>query len=136
MKDITGVTGMAIIQRMLDGEHNPVKLATLRNPHCKSTEDEIARALNGDYREEHLFVLRQGHKAYHFVHTQLRECDREIERLLVAIDKQVDATRTPPPSRTKPQRSKRKNQHLFTSDARTLLYECFGTDITELTGLR
>ncbi|MCP4402697.1 MAG: IS110 family transposase [bacterium] len=135
VKDITGVTGMAIIQKILDGEHNPVKLATLRNPHCKSSEEEIAKALKGDYREEHLFVLRQAVNAYRFVHTQLRECDRAIERRLVTIDKQVDATSTPPPPRTKPSQPKRKNQHQFTSDARTLLYECFGTDITELTGI-
>jgi transposase len=135
VKDITGVTGMAILQKILDGERNPVKLAKLRNPHCKSTEDEIAKALNGDYREEHVFVLRQGYKAYAFVQTQLRECDREIERLLTHIDKQVDATQTPPPPRTKPPQPKRKNQHQFTSDARTLLYECFGTDVTEITGI-
>jgi len=135
VKDITGVTGMAILQKILDGERTPVKLAKLRNPHCKSTEDEIARALTGDYRSEHLFVLRQAHTAYGFVHQQLRECDREIERLLTAIDKQIDANQTPPPDRTKPQQPTRKNQHRFTSDARTLLYECFGTDVTELTGI-
>ena len=135
VKDMTGVTGMAIIQKMLDGEHNPVKLAKLRNPHCKSTEEDIARALRGDYRQEHLFVLRQAHTAYGFVQRQLRECDREIERLLTAIDKQVDATQSPPPPRTKPQQPTRKNQHQFTGDARTLLYECFGTDVTEITGI-
>jgi len=135
VKDITGVTGMAILQKILDGERNPVKLAKLRKPQCKSTEDEIARALNGDYRSEHLFVLRQAHTAYGFVQQQLRECDREIERLLTAIDKQLDANQTPPPDRTKPQQPKRKNQHHFTGDARTLLYECFGTDVTELTGI-
>ena len=73
VSDITGVTGMAIMQKILDGERNPVKLAKLRNPHCKSSEDEIAKALKGDYREEHLFVLRQASKAYRFVHEQLRE---------------------------------------------------------------
>lgn len=135
VKDITGVTGMAIIQTILDGEHNPVQLAQLRNPHCTSSEEEIAKALKGDDREEHLFVLRQAVNAYRFVHTPLRECDRAIERLLVAIDTQVDATTTPPPPRTKPSQPKRKNQHQFTSDARTLLYECFGTAITELTGI-
>jgi transposase len=97
VKDITGVTGMAIIQKMLDGERNPVKLARLRNPHCHSSEEEIAKALKGDYRREHLFVLRQAHHAYHLVHEHLRECDREIERLLTAIDKQGDAHQTPRP---------------------------------------
>jgi transposase len=135
VKDITGVTGMAIIRQILEGERNPVKLAQLRNPHCHSSEEEIARALKGDYRREHLFVLCQAYKAYHFVHEQLRECDREIERLLRAIDKQVDATQTPPPPRAKTPQPKRKNEHTFTGDARTLLYECFGTDITSLTGI-
>jgi transposase len=134
VKDITGATGMAIIQKILDGERNPVKLAALRNPHCQSSEEEIAKALKGDYRREHLFVLGQAHNAYHFVHAQLRECDREIERLLTAIDKQVDANQTPPPPRTKTPQPTRKNEHTFTSDARTLLYECFGTDITAITG--
>jgi len=135
VKDITGVTGMAIIQKILDGERNPVKLAQLRNPHCKSSEDKIAKALKGDYRREHVFVLRQAYKSYHVVHDQLRECDREIERLLRDLDKQVDATQTPPPPRTKPRQPGRKNAHVFTGDARTILYECFGTDITEITGI-
>jgi hypothetical protein len=91
--------------------------------------------LHGDYRSEHLFVLRQAHTAYGFVHQQLRDCDREFERLLTAIDKQIDASQTPPPARTKPQQPTRKNQHHFTGDARTLQYECFGTDVTELTGI-
>ncbi len=126
---------MAIIQKILDGERNPVTLATLRNPHCKSSADEIAKALKGDYRREHLFVLRQAYNAYHFVQKQLRECDRELERLLTVLDKQVDANQTPPPPRTKPSQSTRKNAHEFTGDARTILYECFGTDITEITGI-
>jgi len=135
VKDITGVTGLSIIQKILDGERNPRKLAKLRNPHCKSTEAEIAKALNGDYRAEHVFVLRQAHTAYGFVQRQLRECDREIERLLTGIDKEIDANQTPPPPPMKPRQPNRKNHHQFTGDARTLLYECFGTDITELTGI-
>jgi transposase len=134
VSDMTGVTGMAIMEKILDGERDPVKLATLRNKHCQSSGEEIAKALKGDYRREHLFVLRQAYQAYHFVHEQLRECDRAIERFLRAIDKQVDATQTPPPPRTKPPPPKRKNEHTFTGDARTLLSECLGTDITAITG--
>jgi transposase len=135
VSDITGVTGMAIIQKILDGERNPVKLATLRNVHCQSSEEEIAKALNGDYREEHLFVLRQAYQAYQFVHAQLRECDRLLERLVKAIDKQVDARQTPPPPRAKTPQPKAKNAHTFDSDVRTLRYEGFGTDVTAIPGL-
>jgi transposase len=135
IKDITGVTGMAIIEHILAGERDPVRLAQLRNPHCKSSEEEMAKALKGDYRREHLFVLRQAHTAYHFVHEQIWECDQEIEELLTTIAKQVDASLTPPPPRTKAPQANRKNMHEFVGDARTLLYECFGVDITEITGI-
>jgi len=135
VSDITGVTGKAIIEKILDGQHDPVKLAKLRNVHCKSPEEEIAKALKGDYREEHLFVLRQAYKSYHFVHEQLRECDRALERLVQALDKQVDATQTPVPPRAKAPQPKAKNAHKFDSDVRTLLYECFGTDVTAIPGI-
>jgi len=133
--DITGVTGMTIMQRILDGERDPVQLATLRNPHCKSSEATIAKALRGDYREEHLFVLQQAHAGYRFVHTQMLACDHAIEQWLTVIETQVDAAHTPMPPRTKTPQSPRKNQHTFTGDARTMLYERFGTDVTSLTGI-
>jgi len=101
----------------------------------KSPEEEIAKALKGDYREEHLFVLRQAYKSYHFVHEQLRECDRVLERLVRALDKQVDSTQTPVPARTKTPQPKAKNAHQFDLDVRTLLYECFGTDVTAIPGI-
>jgi transposase len=135
VSDMTGVTGMAIMQKILDGERNPVKLAKLRNVHCRSSQEEIAKALKGDYREEHLFVLRQAYQAYRFVHEQLRECDRALERRVKAIDKQVDATQTPVPPRAKTPQPKAKNAHTFDSDVRTLLYACFGTDVTAIPGI-
>ena len=59
VSDITGVTGMGIIKAILGGERDPVKLAKLRDPRCKSSEATVARALEGHYREEHLFALQQ-----------------------------------------------------------------------------
>jgi transposase len=136
VSDITGMTGLAIIQKILDGERNPVKLAKLRNPHCQSSEDEIAKALQGDYRREHLFVLRHAHAALQFVQGQIRECDRELERLVSAIDKQVDATQTPPPPREKTPQPLHRNDVQFAShDGRTLRHECFGVDVTRIPGL-
>lgn len=134
--DITGATGRAIIQKILDGERNPVTLARLRNPHCQSSEDEIAKALYGDYRREHLFVLRQAHTAFQFVQGQIRECDRELERLVTEIEKQVDANQTPPPPREKtPQPVHRNDVQFAAHDGRRLLYECFGVDVTRIPGL-
>jgi len=56
VSDITGVTGMAILTAILAGERAPQRLAKLRNPHCHHTEDDIAKALRGTWRAEHLFA--------------------------------------------------------------------------------
>ncbi len=59
LSDVTGKTGLAIIRAIVASERNPHTLATLRNYRCKKSEEEIALALTGTWREEHLFVLRQ-----------------------------------------------------------------------------
>jgi transposase len=136
ISDITNVTGMAIIQRILEGERNPVKLAQLRNSHIKSTEEEIAKALEGDYREEHLFVLRQAYTAYQFVQRQIRECDREIERRLRELDKKLDASQVPLPPATQVHKKPQKNEFVFDVAARTYTYEIFGVDLTQVPGFQ
>jgi transposase len=135
LTDITGASGMAIIDHILAGERNPKKLATFRDHRCQKSEAEIAKALTGDYREEHLFVLAQALESYRFVQRQRQACDRAIEARLQAMDKQVDANQTPPSPCPKTSRAKRTNEMQFTGDGRTLLYELFGTDVTAIPGL-
>lgn len=135
LTDITGVSGMAIIEHLLNGERNPQVLAQFRDHRCKRSVEEIAKALTGDYRDEHLFVLRQALEGYRFVHTQLQGCDREIEARLRAMNTQVDASQTPPPPRPKTSRSRRPNELTLTVDGQTLLYELFGTNVTAIPGI-
>ena len=45
LTDITGVTGLAIIRAIVAGERDPGRLAQLCNPACKSSEEQIAKAL-------------------------------------------------------------------------------------------
>ncbi|MGQ9716043.1 MAG: IS110 family transposase [Anaerolineae bacterium] len=80
VSDPTGQTGLAIIRAIVAGERDPHKLAALRNHRCKKTEDEIAQALTGTWREEHLFVLKQSLELYDFYSRQIEACDAEIER--------------------------------------------------------
>jgi transposase len=56
VSEITGVTGMAILKAILAGERDPQRLAQRRNPHCHHPEDDIAKALQGTWRAEHLFA--------------------------------------------------------------------------------
>jgi transposase len=76
--DITGTTGMRIIKGILDGERNPQVLAGMRDHRCKNTEETIARSLHGNFRQEHLFSLKQAVELYDFYQGQLAECDKEI----------------------------------------------------------
>lgn len=131
VSDITGVTGMAIIRKILDGEYTPTVLAQLRDPKCKKSEAEIAKALEGNYRPEHLFSLKQAVEAYDFYESQLRDCDVEIEKNFANLPKARPGEESLPP---KPQRAKRrKNQSHF--DLATSLYEIAGTDLTQIDGI-
>ena len=79
VSDITGLTGMLIIGAILEGERDPNELAQLRHPQCHHSEEQIALALQGTWRPEHLFELRQAHELYQFHHRQITECDQQIE---------------------------------------------------------
>jgi transposase len=85
ISDITGVTGRAIIQAILKGARDPQKLARLRNLKCKATEAEIAQALHGSYRDEHLFALRQAYEAWQFYQKQLDKADEQIQHQLTRM---------------------------------------------------
>lgn len=85
VSDPTGDTGLRIIRAIVAGERDPHQLAALRHPQCKKSAAEIAQALTGTWREEHLFVLRQALELYDFYTRQLKACDTEIERTYSAV---------------------------------------------------
>jgi transposase len=76
--DLSGVTGMAIIEAMLKGEREPLRLAKYRNKSIKATEETIAKSLEGDWRSEHLFVLRLAWENGKHVQQQIQKCDQEL----------------------------------------------------------
>lgn len=85
LSDMTGITGQTIIRAIVSGERDPQKLAELRNYRCKKDEAEIAKALTGTWREEHLFILKQSLEFYDFYTAQIETCDAEIERMYSMI---------------------------------------------------
>jgi transposase len=92
VSDITGLTGLRIIDAILSGQRDPEQLVKLRDKRVyKSTPQEMQAALVGDYRAEHLFVLSQSLQAYRFYQARIEECDREIEPLLEKLAQQVEA---------------------------------------------
>ena len=95
LSDIMGETGQQIIRAIVEGERDPHKLAALRNYHCKKDEGEIAKALTGTWRSEHLFVLKQSLALYDFYTQQIEDCDVEIERTYAAIRPEWDEPNNP-----------------------------------------
>lgn len=86
INDITGLTGMRIIRAILDGEHDPHILAAMRDHRIKRDSAELAKALEGDYRPEHLFTLKQALNLYEFYLQQVAECDKQIEQFLIQLE--------------------------------------------------
>ena len=78
LSDMTGKTGLSILRAIAAGERDPYKLASLRNYRCKKGVDEIAKALTGNWRSEHLFILEQSLYFYDIYTEQIEHCDREI----------------------------------------------------------
>ena len=82
IKDVTGVSGQAIIDAILAGERDPETLAGLANFRVKKSKEEIAKALTGDWRNEYLFELKQCYEIYKYFHLKIADCDKEIEKIL------------------------------------------------------
>ena len=99
VSDITGVTGMTIIQAILAGERDPQILAQSRDPRCKNSAEVIAQSLVGNYRVEHLFALQQAVTLYEVYQAQIVACDAQIEQYLASC---TAMTSEPPPTPGKP----------------------------------
>lgn len=130
ISDITGQTGLAIVDAILAGERDPLVLAQLRNERIHASEEVIAKSLVGDYRAEHLFTLRQSLAAYRSYQKLIDDCDREICRSLEHFHppRQPDVCGDIPQSRVRRPSSK--------SVLQAELQRVFGIDLTKIPGIR
>lgn len=133
ISDITGLTGMRIIRAILSGERDPLKLAQMKDYRIKSSTEQIAKALEGDYRQEHLFALRQAVELYDVYHQKIEDCDQQIEHYLTQLDPKIDLETDPLPASTKRNKKPKGNAPHF--DLRTHLYRISGVDFTQIDGL-
>jgi transposase len=91
LSDIAGLSGLTIIEAIIEGERNPLKLAGMVDPRVKSTRHRIAQALIGDYRAEHLFQLKTAFQLYNTYENKIVACDEELERALENLPDRVTA---------------------------------------------
>ena len=129
ISDITGVTGMRILRDIVAGVTDPAALAAHRDYRCRASLEEIAASLTGNYRAEHLFVLRQNLELFDTFQQQIQNCDGEIESLLHKLATKQRKPEAPVPSpRCKPRFC--DNEPRF--EIRDPLYRLAGADLTQI----
>ena len=133
ISNITGVTGLAIIDAILAGERNPDILADLRNPRIKADRQTIIKSLTGDYRSEHIFTLKQTLQSYRNYHLMIQDCDAEIEKHLKEFDSRIDLDDCPKPPEKNLKRKPKGNAPNF--DLKTHMHRLLGTDLTRIDGI-
>jgi transposase len=125
--DVVGETGQKILRAIVAGERDGHVLGAMKNVRIKASVDELANSLQGNWRSEHLFALKQALDAFDFIGTQLSECDTQIEQQMHTLQ-----VHDGEPAKGK-KRGKARNAPKF--DLRTQLYKMCGVDLTRIDGI-
>jgi transposase len=133
LSDVTGVSGMAILDAILAGERDPIKLAGLCNRRVRSSRETVAKSLEGDYRMEHLFALRQSLAGYRFYQKLLAEADQEVELRMRELPRAKEAPEKRPPGSKKRIYQRAGNEPTF--DLKAELFRIAGVDLTDVPGI-
>jgi transposase len=132
ISDISGLTGLTIIQAILDGERNRYKLAALADVRIQASQEDIARSLEGNWRKELLFILQQELNLYQVYQQQIAECDTALAAHLQTLEDKVEPGSQPPVAKA----GKKAGTNAPTSfDLRGELYRISGTDLTQIDGI-
>lgn len=131
VSDITGLTGMTILKAIIGGERDPKRLAENRHENCRNSKETIAKSLEGNFREEHLFALKQALELYEIYQCKIAECEKAI---VAQLAKQPDVTDDErPDDGGKPVPSSRRFRGDM--DVREKMFKLSGVDLFSIPGL-
>ena len=129
VSDVDGKTGLAIVEAIVGGQRDPAELAKLRDWRCKKSEAEIADALTGTWREEHLFTLGQAYRTLTFIDGQISEYDEKIASM---YRRMAEASGRPPPPPADAKPSEKNRRH---AEEKRDLQRVAGFDMTAIPGI-
>ena len=132
ISDITGKTGMAILHDIVAGRTDPEQLAGHRDPRCHASTSEFVAALTGNYRAEHVFVLKQNLELFTTIQSKLSDCDAAIEAYLQQL---VEPLKNPEPLLPVSARRSKHHETEPAFDSRPYLQRLTGTDLTQIDGI-
>ena len=133
ISEISGMTGQAILKAILDGQRDPRELAAYRDHRVEASEEEIAQALEGNWQEDQLFVLRQEQAGYEFCQHHITECDQQLEKYLARLEDRTQGATLPKETRKGRLNKKKKRNPQF--NLREELFRMIGTDLTQIDGI-
>jgi transposase len=139
LSDIAGISGMAIIRAIVNGEKDPKRLVKLRNRTCRQSAKVFVDTLTGNYQDEHLFALKISLSQYDFSYEQLKECDQKI---FYELEKLPTVTKASVPLRDKDlkangrySKARKPDKNTPTFDVQSILWEKSGIDLSTLPGV-
>jgi transposase len=145
--DLTGITGRTIIEAILGAQRDPHPLAKHRDRRIQASQETIVKALEGDWRNEHLFVLRQAWENWRHAQGPIQKCDQALLQYTpqweacTTIAQPIKTLRLSPPLASpasfsppsKPRKNTSKNQPQ--GPWHEELLRCFGLDLTAIPGI-
>lgn len=131
ISDISGTTGLRILHAIVEGERDPRRLATLRDWRIKATEEEVAKSLQGNWRDELIFVLAENLTLYEIYQQRIGCCDERIEQHLKNMSAKANSCSSIP----SPRKGKRPHGNAPAFDLRSELFRVTGTDLTQIDGV-
>jgi transposase len=133
IRDITGKSGLAIIEAILSGKRDPHYLASLVDCRMKKSKEEIADSLHGWWRNELLFELRAGLDFYKLYQKALQDCDQVIEDALLKYAP-IDSI-TEEEEKALKENKKKSNKHTPEFNVSSIAYQYFRTDLFAISGI-
>lgn len=131
ISEIHGKSGMRILNAILNGQRNPYKLVELCDKQIlKNKRKQVIESLTGNYREEHLFALKQALDGYQYYQSKILECDKEIEKLLKEMIKDL-----PEPNNISKPKPIRRNKPNIENLHYLLMKLTKGVDPSKITGI-
>src|SRR5882672_5862288 len=140
ISDVSGLTGQAIVRAILAGERDPKKLAELSHPQIRAGREEIVKTLEGNWRPELLFVLKQEMEMYDTYQRKIAECDRELQSHLKQFADKVgrsapEVTSTEQPKASQAKKAKRSQGNAPAFNLSSELNRISGVDLTRIDGV-
>jgi len=140
ISDISGTSGQAIVTAVLKGERDPHKLADMADYRVKASREEVARSLEGNWRDDVLFELQQAVDSYHFAHRQMQECDEKLTLYLASLpartlDIPARTEGAPETAAQKRKKARKPRDNEPRTDMKVELKRICGVDLTSIDGV-